>query len=71
MLEFCGAQLSLGATEFKMPKELKNMTNQKPKISVITVCLNAESAIKKTVKSVLCQKYDDYEYLIIDGDSSD
>lgn len=43
----------------------------KPKISIITVCYNSEKIIEKTIKSVLAQKDDLYEYLIIDGKSTD
>ena len=42
-----------------------------PKISVITVSFNAEKTIEITIKSLLSQKFKDYEYLIIDGNSSD
>ena len=40
-------------------------------ISVVTVCFNAEKEIEKTVASVLSQDYDNYNYYIIDGNSSD
>ena len=41
------------------------------RFSVITVCLNAESVIAKTIESVLNQTYSPYEYLIFDGNSLD
>lgn len=41
------------------------------KISVITVCYNSEEVIEKTIQSVARQTFDDFEYLIIDGASTD
>ena len=41
------------------------------KVSIITVCLNAEKYIEETMKSVLGQTYKDIEYIIIDGMSTD
>lgn len=40
-------------------------------VSVITVVRNAENLIERTIKSVLEQTYDNIEYLIIDGASTD
>lgn len=42
-----------------------------PLISVITVVYNANNTLEKTIKSVLSQKIDLFEYLIIDGGSTD
>jgi glycosyltransferase involved in cell wall biosynthesis len=41
------------------------------KISIITVCKNAENIIEKTIQSVLSQSYENIEYIIIDGASTD
>lgn len=41
------------------------------KVTIITVCLNAEISISKTIESVICQTYKDVEYIILDGGSTD
>lgn len=41
------------------------------KVSIITVCYNSEKTIEKTIKSILSQSYKNYEYIIIDGSSTD
>lgn len=41
------------------------------KISVITVTFNSGKTVKDTIESVLYQKCQDYEYLVIDGGSKD
>ena len=43
----------------------------KVRISVITVCYNAEKYIAYTIESVLKQNYSDFEYIIKDGCSTD
>lgn len=40
-------------------------------VSIITVAYNSENCIKRTMDSVLAQTYNDMEYLIIDGKSTD
>ena len=47
------------------------MNNNLPRVSVITVCYNAVSAIQRTILSVLSQTYENIEYIIIDGKSTD
>lgn len=41
------------------------------KISVITSTLNSEKTLKKTLKSLNAQEYDQIEYIVIDGGSTD
>ena len=41
------------------------------KISIITVCLNCEELIERTIKSVIDQTYANVQYIIIDGGSTD
>ncbi len=42
-----------------------------PLISIITVCLNSEKTIERTLQSVVKQTYSNIEYIIIDGKSTD
>ncbi|ORU01438.1 Colanic acid biosynthesis glycosyl transferase WcaE [Anaerovibrio sp. JC8] len=39
--------------------------------SIITPCYNSEKTIERTLESVSKQTFDDYEYIIIDGGSTD
>src|SRR5665648_59628 len=42
-----------------------------PLFSIVTVCLNAEAHIAEAIESVLAQSCADYEYLVVDGGSTD
>lgn len=44
---------------------------QKPKISIITVCFNSIKTIKQTIDSVLKQSYSNFEHIFVDGGSTD
>lgn len=43
----------------------------RPLISIITVCYNAGDTIERTLRSVSAQTYQNIEYIVIDGGSSD
>lgn len=51
---------------------LKHYSSKKmPAFSIITPTYNAMENIERSIKSVRCQKYDNYEYIIMDGVSTD
>lgn len=49
----------------------KKSYENKPLISIITVVLNGEKYLEETIQSVINQTYDNVEYIIIDGGSTD
>ncbi len=49
----------------------KKSYEDKPLISIITVVFNGEQYLEETIQSVINQTYDNVEYIIIDGGSTD
>ncbi len=55
----------------KIKNYLINKRIKNPFFSIITVVKNNDHQINKTIKSVISQTYKNFEYLIIDGKSTD
>jgi glycosyltransferase involved in cell wall biosynthesis len=47
------------------------LANRPPKVTVITIVLNAVDVIERTLESVVRQDYPRLEYIVVDGGSSD
>jgi len=54
-----------------MDKNLRNHVENKLQISIITVVFNGEKHLEETILSVINQTYENVEYIIIDGGSTD
>ena len=50
---------------------MKKIKKKPPKFSVITVVKNDKFKISNTIKSVLNQTYKNFEYIVVDGKSTD
>ncbi len=47
------------------------MNKQEPLVSIITVVYNGEKYLEETIQSIINQTYENIEYIIIDGGSTD
>ena len=57
--------------EIPQKKLEKEKLSDKMKVSIITTCYNRVKTIKDAIESVKAQTYEDIEYIIVDGASTD
>lgn len=51
--------------------ENNKKSSQKPSLSIVTVVRNDRQGLEQTIRSLQTQSYRDFEYLVIDGASTD
>ncbi len=47
------------------------MISARPLLSIVTVCFNSDKTIERTILSVLGQSFKDFQYILVDGKSTD
>ena len=50
---------------------MKKKKIKKPFFSIVTVVKNDQANIQKTIKSIISQSFNSFEYIVIDGKSTD
>jgi glycosyltransferase involved in cell wall biosynthesis len=55
----------------QMGNGMRQVRNQRPEITVLMSCFNAKRWLSESIESILCQTYEDFEFLILDDGSTD
>ena len=61
----------IGGCEHRAQGCFKKAYSDSPLISIVTVVFNGESFLEGTIQGVINQSYDNVEYIVIDGGSTD
>jgi len=64
-------QNRIGEGGLRTKRYLKKSCKDKPLISIVTIVFNNEEHLENTILSIISQTYDNVEYIIIDGGSTD
>ena len=66
-------KFKLLSKKYKVRKGLRknNKLYKQPQFSIITAVYNGEKYLQETIDSIVSQKFKNYEYIIIDGKSTD
>ncbi|WP_197089334.1 glycosyltransferase [Puniceibacterium sp. IMCC21224] len=67
--DLTGARVAEGGRRLR--GDIRASRPDAPLITVITVCWNSEKTLEKALRSVVQQSYDNIEYVIVDGGSTD
>ncbi|MCW5623672.1 MAG: glycosyltransferase [Burkholderiales bacterium] len=54
-----------------MSQSISYGAGSQPTVSVVTVCYNSASTLRRTLESVMCQSWPHIEHVVIDGNSTD